>query len=42
MALRHRPGLEVTACEHRLERLVEGVERNELASLEAGAVVEVL
>jgi len=42
MPLLHRARLEVTAGEHRLERLVERVERNELASLVGRAVIEVL
>src|SRR5438876_7317327 len=42
MALRQCPGLEVTAGENRFERLVVGVERNELASLVGGATRKVI
>ena len=41
VTLRHRPGLQVAARQHGLERLVERIQRNELARLERGAVIEV-
>src|SRR5207302_7712442 len=42
VTLRHRPGLQVTAGEDHLERLVKRIEWNELARLERGAVIEIL
>src|SRR5438067_3243742 len=41
VTLRHRPRLQVAARQYRLDRLVERVERNELACLERGAIIEV-